>query len=132
MTSKENRIEVVFRVAGSASQIAVFATGVLGVDGRATLRPPAISVGTMPEAWWAFEVVREDQESTEPVIAQALATADANLEIRKAASNGLIIELDCTIEIDATRPVIEVSKESIRRLADLGASLGFEVHDYRE
>lgn len=134
MSEEKNRISVVFRIAGTALDVTSLHSLLACGLGTVESRPSKVPAGVLPEAWWAIEVVQCDQESTEAVIAEALDTLEPMLaEIIKVANNPrFLIELDCTIEIFADRPVLEVSSHSLKRLADIRAALGFEVYDYQD
>lgn len=134
MSEEKNKISVVFRIAGSGLDVAALNSLLAGIAGKVVSRPDNVPASVLPEAWWAIEVVQRDQESTETVIAETLdALEPLQSEIRKIACDPRFqIELDCTIEINEERPVMEVSSGTLRRLADIGVTLGFEVYDYQD
>lgn len=134
MTGETNKVSVVLRITGATSDIAVLASSLTHLQGEVEQRPLNVPVEALPEAWWAFEITQYNQESTEMAIAEALDRLEPmQVVILNIASDPRFqIELDCAIEIEEERPVIEVSAPTLKRLARLNAALGFEVYDYRE
>ena len=129
-----NKISVIFRISGTTTEIASLAASLESLDGDLTYRPESVPRGALPEAWWAIEVSRRDLESTEPVISEVIDKLEPvhSLILSVAGNPKFLIELDCTVEIEENRPVLEVSSTTLERLASLKAALGFEVHDYSE
>ena len=134
MDGKTNKVSVVLRITGSASDVAMLASSLTLFEGRMEQRPFNVPAAALPDAWWAFEVTQQNQESTEVAIAEALDMLEPmEAAILNVANDPRFqIELDCSIEIEEERPVMEVSAHTLRRLARLNATLGFEVYDYRE
>lgn len=129
----QNKVRVVLRVSGSEVDIHKLPSTFLSI-GLITSRPKGVPESVLPDAWWWVEVENFDQESTEPAIQSLLLTVEPVLnELCEVCScYRFNVEVDCTIEIDQSCPVIEVSKNSLAQLSRLNAALGFEVQDYRE
>lgn len=134
MDAETNKVSVVMRITGTAVDLLGLAASLTSLHGQVEMRPPTVPADALPEAWWAIEVTKRNQESTEMAIAEALdRLAPMYAAIQKVANDPRFqIELDCTVEIEEERPVMEVSAQTLMRLAGLHAALGFEVHDYRE
>ena len=134
MTAETNKVSVIFRITGSTTDIAMLASSLTELHGQVVPRSSAVPVNALPDAWWAIEVTQHSQESTEEAIAEVLDRLEpTKAAIQNAANDPRFqVELDCTIEIQEERPVMEVSPHTLARLAGLHAALGFEVYDYRE
>jgi len=129
-----NKVSVIVRITGLAADLAALTPSLAQIEGKTVLRPETVPDSALPEAWWAIEVVQHNQESTELAIIEALDLLNPLQDTIKdvASDSRLQIEMDCTVDIDTERPVIEVSAHSLKRLACLNAALGFEIYDYRE
>jgi Domain of unknown function (DUF4279) len=134
MDTNTNNISVVFRIAGSANDIAALAPALALLQGQVVLKPSSVPSRALPEAWWAIEVTQCNQESTEIVIIETLDRVEPIQTVILKIANDLRfqIELDCTIEINENRPEIEVSPLTLKRIARMNAALSFEVYDNRE
>lgn len=134
MDAGTNKVSVVIRITGKAVDLLGLAASLTSLHGKVEMRHPTVPADALPEAWWAIEVTKRSQDSTEMAIAEALdRLAPMHAAIQKVANDPRFqIELDCTVEIEEERPVMEVSAQTLMRLAGLRAALGFEVHDYRE
>jgi hypothetical protein len=126
-----NSVKVVLRIVGSTAHLLEVEHYLSNFGGQVVQNPIS---GSVPEAWWCVEITRDNQESTEPAISDVLAAltqlCDRNIKI--SDDPRFALEVDCTVTIETERPVIEVSRDSVKRLAACGASLGFDVYDYRE
>jgi len=129
-----NKVSVVFRISGAAVEVASLASSLESLNGDLVYRPQSVPPGALPEAWWAIEVSQRNLESTEPVISAVLDRLEPmqSLILSMAGDPRFLMELDCTVEVEEERPVLEVSPPTLERLASLKAALGFEVHDYSE
>lgn len=134
MREETNKVSVVLRITGKAADLAELATALSSLQGQIETRPPNVPTRSLPEAWWGIEVKRTNQESTELAITDVLDKLDdMRATFQKVAKDPRFqIEVDCTVEIESERPVMEVSAQTLMRLATLHAALGFEVHDYRD
>lgn len=134
MTDMSNRIETIFRISGSAMDIAALNKKLKTIEGKVTHRRESIPVDAMPEAWWATNVNMCNQESTENSIVKILDKIEPIRDVLTgiAGDARFKIGLDCEIIINDDRPMIEVSAQTLKRVANINAELGFEVFDYRE
>lgn len=134
MSDISNSIEATFRISGSASDIVTLDKRLKLVEGEVIKRPASVPVNAMSESWWAIDVKMINQESTEDAIMKILDMIEPIRDVitEIADDKRFKIELDCEIIINDDRPMIEVSAQTLKRVANINAELGFEIFDYRE
>lgn len=134
MSATVNKISVVFRISGLWGDLTSLTSILSSLNVALVRRPHLVPRGALPEAWWAIEVIRNNQESTDPVISEVLDRLDPlRASILSIADDPRFrIELDCTVEVEQEWPVLEISSLTLGRIAYFKAALGFEVHDYSE
>ena len=134
MSDISNSIEVTFRISGSAIDIVTLDKRLKLVEGEVIKRPASVPVNAMSESWWAIDVKMINQESTEDAIMKILDMIEPIRDVitEIADDKRFKIELDCEIIINDDRPMIEVSAQTLKRVANINAELGFEIFDYRE
>lgn len=134
MSDISNSIEATFRISGSAIDIVTLDKRLKLVEGEVIKRPASVPVNAMSESWWAIDVKMINQESTEDAIMKILDMIEPIRDVitEIADDKRFKIELDCEIIINDDRPMIEVSAQTLKRVANINAELGFEIFDYRE
>lgn len=133
MEATTNNVRIVVRIIGAFSDLLEIQAKLYKLHGQIVNDPQTGSVSKMADAWWYFEMTMENQESTNPVILKALAALDQVRDDIINLSNDIrfSMEMDCTITIEIERPVIELSQHAVKKLAEYGFSMGFDVYDYR-
>lgn len=135
MSDESNRVELVLRVAGPEPLIqSYFRQAAAAGIGQIRVSPTLKTPENEKLAWWYVDDSASDLESTEDLVEEFvvragewLATAAFVLPVV-----GLRVELDCTVWIRESRPVIEIGPAAMRQLAEWDGVLGIETYDERE
>jgi hypothetical protein len=130
------RIKAIFYISGGDWDPST-CTAALALEPTETRRRGAVSRPQgppAPENEWALESDWVDVASTDEPVAHLLdrlwpvRSAVRRFVDANAASCGVVV----VVEILTERPVFELTKQSLTRLADLSAAFSFDIYDLRE
>jgi hypothetical protein len=124
-----NVVIATLRASGALEDVRQFAESLVAVDGKMEQRRDTLAKSGLPEAWWYTEVALRDQAEVAGVLDLLFAQLAANaISIgAQAKASSLLMEIDCTVKGDC-RLLLEVSAERIATIAELGASLSFDLY----
>jgi hypothetical protein len=131
MSDVTNEVTARIRISGSAHDLLDVVPSLRSSGGELYFRKENLPPEVMSEAFWVVEAVLMDQETTEPAISQLLDLADAGgADFAAVCADGRFdVEVECTVDLYSERVIYEVSKNSLRRVCALNASLSFDVYD---